>query len=154
MNTWKKSEKLLMVWLVFGALYVSKRSYDGYVWRSEVYKHGVYDIAVIVKKNYRIKSSNGIFFYSYDFKGVKYVSSDLLDGCISKQIFVGDTVLIKYTQKKPRSTVVDEKYRYISCYGIPPQTGWKKLPKCAAFDDVEYNTENTLFSFPNTIKTK
>jgi hypothetical protein len=153
MNTWSKFEKLLMVFLILGVLYTIKSAYDGYHRRSNVSKYGVYDIAIVFKKVHR-KSASQVFFYSFDYKGVNYVSSDLLDGRLSKKIFVGDTILIRYTQKKPRFTVVDEKYRYVSCYGIPPQNSWKKRPKCATYDDVEYNTENTLFSFPETIKTQ
>jgi len=153
MNTWTKSEKLLIFLFLLGVFYTIKSAYDGYHRRSNVRKFGVYDIAIVFKKVHR-KSASQVFFYSFDYKGVNYVSSDVLDGRLSKKIFVGDTVFIMYTKINPRFTFIEENYRYNSCYGIPPQTGWKKIPKCANYDNVGYNTENTMFSFPETIKTK
>ena len=129
MNTWTKSEKLILFFLILGVLYTIKSAYDGYHRRSNVRKYGVYDIAIVYKKVHR-KSSSQVFFYYFDLKGVNNASSDLLDGRLSKKIFVGDTVFIMYSKINPRFTFIVENYRYNSCYGIPPQTGWKKLPKC------------------------
>jgi hypothetical protein len=153
MNKIKKSNLILLILFLCVIAYWIYVSIEGYRHRLFVAQHGIYDIAIITQEIPR-KSGANEFNFNYDYKGVEYEFHDCLNALLSEQINVGDTVIIMYLTKDPKYANINENYRYQSCYGIPPQTGWKKLPKCATYDDVEYNTENTLFSFPETIKTK
>lgn len=153
MNTIKKNDLILFFLFLCVIGYWIYISIVGYYQRLFVTQNGIYDIAII-KQEISRKSGANNFSFNYDYEGVKYEFHDCLNAQLSEQINVGDTVIIMYLTKHPKYANINKNYRYNSCYGIPPQNGWKKIPKCANYDNVGYNTENTMFSFPETIKTK